>query len=98
MRLSERVILTLSGDSGCSLSHRSDANCYAVVCGSQVWLIDAGVGVETEALVRSLAVAGIATQQIAGLLLTHGHLDHSGGACWLHEQLGVPVFACHETA
>jgi glyoxylase-like metal-dependent hydrolase (beta-lactamase superfamily II) len=98
MRLSDRVFLTLSGDSGCSLSHRSDCNAYAVLCEGEVLLIDAGVGINTESLLRNLAADGIRAEQITTLLLTHGHLDHSGGAGWLHERLGLEVIASQETA
>jgi glyoxylase-like metal-dependent hydrolase (beta-lactamase superfamily II) len=98
MRLSDRVFLTLSGDSGCSLSHGSDCNAYAVECDGEVLLIDAGVGIQTELLLRNLGADGIQTEQISTLLLTHGHLDHSGGASWLHERLGLEVIASLETA
>ena len=98
MRLSDRVFLTLSGDSGCSLSHRNDCNAYAVECDGEVVLIDAGVGEHTELLLRNLASDGIREEQISTLFLTHGHLDHSGGATWLHDRLGLTVIASRETA
>jgi hydroxyacylglutathione hydrolase len=98
MRLTERVFLTLSGDSGCSLSHSNDCNAYAVACDGEVLLIDAGVGINTQLLLETLAADGIRTEQISTLLLTHGHLDHSGGAYWLHEKLGVEVVTSRETA
>lgn len=98
MRLSDRVFLTLSGDSGCSLSHPNDCNAYAVRCDDEVLLIDAGVGIDTELLLRNLAEDGIRREQLSTLLLTHGHLDHSGGAHWLHEAVGLDVVTSRETA
>ena len=89
MRLSDRVFLTLSGDSGCSLSHPSDCNAYAVDCGGEVVLIDAGVGVGTEEALNNLEKDGVAAARISTLLLTHGHLDHSGGARWLRDRKSV---------
>jgi glyoxylase-like metal-dependent hydrolase (beta-lactamase superfamily II) len=98
MRLSDRVYLTLSGDSGCSLSHPRDCNAYAIDCGDEVFLIDAGVGRETDQIVSNLERDGIASNRISTLLLTHAHLDHSGGAYWLYENLGVNIIASVETA
>ena len=98
MRLSDRVFLTLSGDSGCSLSHPSDCNTYAVDCGGEVVLIDAGVGVGTEEVLNNLEKDGVAAARISTLVLTHGHLDHAGGARWLKDRLRVRVVSSAETA
>ena len=38
-------------------------------------------------------VAGVAS--VSAILLTHGHLDHSGGAAMLAELTGAPVLARH---
>jgi glyoxylase-like metal-dependent hydrolase (beta-lactamase superfamily II) len=61
-------------------------------------LIDAGVGIDNESLLRNLAFDGVLADQVSALLLTHGHLDHFGGAFWLHERLGLEVIASRETA
>jgi hydroxyacylglutathione hydrolase len=98
MRLSDRVYLTLSGNSGCSLSHPSDCNAYALNCDGEFLLIDAGVGIETERLLQNLELDGVALNTISALLLTHGHLDHSGGARWLHDALELEVIASVKTA
>jgi hydroxyacylglutathione hydrolase len=98
MRLSDRVLLTLSGDGGCSLSHPGDCNAYAIDCGGEVVLIDAGVGVETEKLLSNLEKDGVTSTNITTLLLTHAHLDHSGGAYWLREKLALRIAAFTETA
>ena len=68
MRLSDRVFLTLSGDSGCSLSHPSDCNAYAVDCGAEVVLIDAGVGVGSEEVLKNLEKDGVEAARISTLL------------------------------
>ena len=98
MQISSRVYLIASGHAGCSLTHPNDCNAYAVRCGSRYFLIDAGVGVRTELLRDGLKQDGICVEAIEALLLTHGHLDHSGGAYSLHQSSGMPVFASVETA
>ena len=65
---------------------------------SEYWLIDAGVGRQTELLLTQLREDGVPNEAIGGLLLTHYHLDHSGGARWLHENLGLTVAAGGITA
>lgn len=98
MNLGSGVHLIGSGRLGISLTHPLDCNAYAVRCGEQYWLIDAGVGRQTELLLTQLREDGVPNEAIGGLLLTHYHLDHSGGARWLHENLGLTVAAGGITA
>lgn len=44
-------------------------------------------------IARAIAEQGITIEKI---LLTHGHIDHAGGAAELAEQLGVPIEGPHE--
>ncbi len=98
MQISSRVYLIASGHAGCSITHPNDCNAYAVRCGNRYFVIDAGVGVSTELISDQMKQDGICPEAIEGLLLTHGHLDHSGGAHSLQRGLGMPVFASVETA
>ena len=98
MKLSETVSLVASGTAGCSYTHPNDCNVYAVRCGTKFVLIDSGAGVETSRIVDILREDGFDPERMEALLLTHGHLDHAGGAAWIHKHLGVPVFASAETA
>jgi glyoxylase-like metal-dependent hydrolase (beta-lactamase superfamily II) len=98
MQISRRVYLLASGHLGCSFSHPNDCNVYAVRCGFCYFLIDTGVGLDTGRILSELESDKIQAVQVAGILLTHGHLDHSGGACRLHEALAVPVFSSRRTA
>ncbi len=98
MKLSAGVHLIASGATGCSYTHPNDCNVYAVDCGGVYLLVDAGVGIQPEVLLRNLEEDGVRPMQIGGLLFTHAHLDHSGGTSWLHKHLRVPVTASIETA
>ena len=98
MRIDEDVYLIGSGALGAGYSHPSDCNVYAVRCGEEYWLIDAGAGQETDRLLENLCADGVAPERVRRLLLTHGHLDHSGGARWLRERCHLQVCASIETA
>lgn len=50
-------------------------------------------GGEAERLKATLAEHGVTLKEI---WLTHGHLDHAGGADQLREELGVPVIGPHK--
>lgn len=98
MKIGDGIHLIASGKLGVSLTHPLDCNAYAVSCGGEYWLIDAGVGRETDRILDELRRDGIGPEAVAGLLLTHYHLDHAGGARELHDRLDIPVLAGAETA
>lgn len=54
-------------------------------------LVECGCAVAFEGLVEQLAGLGLAPRDLAGLLLTHIHLDHAGSAGHFARE-GVPVF------
>src|SRR5262245_18273072 len=83
---------------GCSLTHDNDCNVYAINGGSEFALIDSGCGIETEELIGNLTQDGISQQSVRLLLLTHGHLDHSGGAFYLRDRLVLDVAASGQAA
>ena len=98
MKIAEHVHLIGSGALGAGYSHPNDCNVYAVRCGQDYLVVDAGVGRQTECLVAELRADGINPSRVTTLLLTHGHLDHSGGARWFRDHLGVQVWASAVTA
>lgn len=67
-------------------------NCSLVWCDQtqEAILIDAGGDVE---LLKNAVEAN--QLNLKGIWLTHGHLDHAGGAQDLREQLGLPVIGPH---
>lgn len=98
MKIADGIHLIASGSLGISLTSAYDCNAFAVRCGDRYWLIDAGVGQGTERLIEELERDGVSDRKIGGLLLTHYHLDHAGGAAWMQRHLGMPVMAGAETA
>lgn len=50
-------------------------------------------GGDLELIEKAIAEVGMKPEKI---LLTHGHIDHAGGAAELRERLGVPIEGPHE--
>ncbi|WCL53727.1 MBL fold metallo-hydrolase [Gimibacter soli] len=63
-------------------------NCSLVWCDETMEGAFVDPGGEPEKLIAAAEARGV---KIVKLLLTHGHLDHAGGAAALRERLGVPV-------
>lgn len=73
-----------------------DCNCYLVWDGTDGLLIDSGTGIAAD---RWLANIGEVCdpRRLAGVVLTHYHADHAGGAARA-AQAGLPLMASAETA
>jgi len=56
-------------------------------------LIDTGLVGELPRLKRTLDEIGLGWRDIKAILLTHGHLDHTGNVARVKELTGAPVFA-----
>ena len=65
-----------------------DTNCYIVPTGGgEAVVIDPAD--EGQKILAEADKAGLAIKKI---LLTHGHFDHTGGAAYIKEQTGSPIF------
>jgi phosphoribosyl 1,2-cyclic phosphodiesterase len=71
------------------LGSGSRGNCFALEAGGEVLLIDAGFSCRE--IERRAELVGLNLERIAGLVLTHEHGDHAGGAARLLRKRGVPV-------
>lgn len=68
-------------------------NAHVLVSGGRALLVDAGLQEDAEALDRDLARQGIDPSALVAVVLTHGHVDHAGGAAWFRERYGTPIVA-----
>ena len=74
-----------------AISHRCDCHVYLVDCGGEWCLVDAGVGLDDERILRNIREAGCEPSAIGHILVTHAHSDHAGGCRGLAEATGAQV-------
>ena len=77
------------------LASGSSGNALLVVAGTTALLVDAGLGIRT--ITHELRKRGITPDQLAGILLTHEHIDHVRGAVPLARRYKVPLIATEGT-
>ena len=92
MKILEDIHLIAGGIYGIGLSSRLDCNVFVVDGGQELALIDAGVGADTERIVRNLEREQLDAGKVKKLFLTHAHLDHSGGAADLKKRLNLEIY------
>lgn len=68
-------------------------NAYALVGSDSVTLIDTGLPGRHEQIVEALAELGYAAEDVATIVITHLHADHTGGLEALRELTCARVFA-----
>ena len=98
MQLTETVHLVGSGQNGFSLTNPLDCHVYLLDGGSELALIDTGVGRDVPAIVTEIQAAGFDPRQVAKIFTTHLHLDHSGGAAALQQVCGAEIIASQDVA
>ena len=82
---------------GPNLTDPQDAYIYLVNVEGALVLIDAGIGRTVERLFTNIAQVGFNPEDLALLVLTHEHVDHTGGAAAVRARTKCKVVA-HETA
>ena len=80
---------------GSGLSAPEDAFVYLVDAGSELVMIDAGVGYGTGRIEDNIRSLGFEPAQIWHIIATHCHIDHIGGLSLWKERYGCKVVA-HE--
>ncbi|MDT9592923.1 MBL fold metallo-hydrolase [Nocardioides zeae] len=61
--------------------------------GRDVTLVDGGYPADADRLEASLAALGHRPEDVRAVLVTHAHVDQTGGVVRLHERHGTPVLA-----
>jgi len=81
-----------------SLPGLGHVNCYALIDGDGVALVDPGLPGEESwaALMARLKTAGIPVERVHTTIVTHSHPDHFGGSAQLREVSGADVLT-HES-
>jgi glyoxylase-like metal-dependent hydrolase (beta-lactamase superfamily II) len=67
-------------------------NCYLVVEGDDVTVVDAAFPATWRLLPLALEAVGRRPEDVRALVLTHAHFDHLGFARRIREEWGVPVY------
>lgn len=98
MKIADNIYLVGSGQFGMQMSDLKDCNVYLVDCGDEALLIDAGGGVQPQAIIANIEQSGIALERITHLLLTHVHGDHAAGAGYFQQTYGWKVVVSEEAA
>lgn len=68
-------------------------NAYALVGSGSVTLIDTGMPGRHERVLAALAQMGLGAEDVATIVITHLHADHTGGLRALRERTGAWVYA-----
>ncbi len=79
---------------GPQLTDDRDCCIYLVDGGSELALIDAGLGFSCHAVLENIKMLGLDTILLKYVIATHGHIDHIGGLRYFKD-LGLTVI-CHE--
>lgn len=90
MKIVEDVYLVGGGMIG--LSHSSDSYVYLIDGKSEVALIDAGVGIDSEHIFHNIENEGYQLSDIKKVILTHIHADHAGGSRCFKEKANSLLF------
>ena len=87
-----------SGALGVGMSHELDCNVYLLDGGTEYALIDAGVGASMGQVAARLTAEVLDPQKLKYILLTHGHLDHSGACRAFYDCFQTQVICSPRTA
>lgn len=80
---------------GYGLSGPEDCCVYLVDAGSELVLIDSGVGPSIDRIEKNIRSAGFEPAQLLHVIATHCHIDHIGGLAELVQRYGSKIIA-HE--
>lgn len=73
-----------------SIASGSSGNCYYLSCDGQSILIDCGIGIRL--LKRTFSNYGLTFARLAGILVTHDHVDHTKAVGAVSQAFRLPVY------
>jgi len=73
----------------------AECNCYVLVAGDGLVLVDTGTGADTDGLLRKMRNAGLDPEKIRLVVNTHCHYDHIGGNFMIQDRFGAKIAAHH---
>lgn len=92
MRLLQNVYLVGGGPfAGLGLTAGGDCHVYLIDGGTELALIDCGLGISFDSVIGNVKADGLDPGRITKLFLTHYHADHAGGASLFQQRLGLSV-------
>jgi len=86
-------MLTRSVADGVHLVSSAYVNCFLIEDENGLTLIDTGLPAMWDELVQGLAELNHTVTDLAAVVLTHAHFDHTGCAARLVQELSLPVWA-----
>lgn len=91
-----------SGDiTGCSITRIEDdvfqitagrSNTF-LICGTEPVLIDTGMKPDGDKILKAVETRGVRPEDISLILITHAHIDHTGGLAFLKRSTGAKTAA-----
>ena len=95
MKLTSSIHVVGGGRFGFGISGELDCHVYVLNSGSELALIDPGLGMghDFDTILQNVRDDGLDPKRIRKLILTHYHCDHIGAAAEAQKRLDVEVFA-----
>jgi len=93
MEMFEKITSEVFQVGGPNFTSSEDAAVYLVNANGAAALIDAGCGDAVGRLVENIGSCGVDPKRVEYLLITHCHIDHTGGARALVKRLGCKTAA-----
>lgn len=75
-----------------------DSNIFIVASHGELLMIDTGTGMFYENIKEQLEEDGLSIESVAKVILTHVHVDHSGGLAKIMEEYSPEVLVFHKEA
>jgi len=98
MKLTDRIYIIGSGAFGFDLTDSLDCHAYLIDGGEELAVVDAGIGLATDEMLKNIEAEGFSPNRIKYLLLTHTHADHAGGVAQMKQALGCDVLVSKDSA